>query len=45
MRQVRLITTAIALSLAAAGTGAVSAAEQQQLNQKAIAITLPDQIP
>jgi hypothetical protein len=40
MRHMRLITTAIALSLAAAGMG--SAAEQQ-LNQKAISIKLPDQ--
>ena len=45
MRQASLIATAIALSLAAAaGTSAVSAAEQQPLNPKAIAITLPDQL-
>jgi hypothetical protein len=44
MKPVTPITTAIALSLAAAGLSAVSAAEQQ-LNPKAIAIKLPDQIP
>jgi hypothetical protein len=40
MRHMRLITTAIALSLAAAG---MSSAAEQQLNQKAISIKLPDQ--
>jgi len=44
MRHMRLITTAVALSVAAAGLSAVNAAEQQ-LNPKAIAIKLPDQIP
>ena len=44
MRHVRLITTAIALSMAVAGPGAIGAAEQP-LNPKAIAIKLPDQIP
>jgi quercetin dioxygenase-like cupin family protein len=43
MRHVRVITTAIALSIAAAGPSAISAAEQQ-LNPKAISIKLPDQI-
>jgi hypothetical protein len=40
MRHMRLITTAIALSLAAAG---MSSAAEQQLNQRAISIKLPDQ--
>src|SRR6267154_1678389 len=43
MRHVTVITTAIALSIAAAGPSAISAAEQQ-LNPKAISIKLPDQI-
>ena len=44
MRHMRLITTAVAFSLAAAAVSAV-AAERQQLDPKAIAIKLPDQIP
>lgn len=44
MKHVRLITTAIALSVAAVGLSAVNAAEQQ-LDPKAITIKLPDQIP
>jgi hypothetical protein len=44
MKHARLMTTAIALSVAAAGLSATSAAEQP-LNPKAIAIKLPDQIP
>jgi hypothetical protein len=40
MRHMRLITTAIVLSLAAAG---MSSAAEQQLNQRAISIKLPDQ--
>jgi quercetin dioxygenase-like cupin family protein len=44
MRHARLITTAIALSMAVAGLGAIEGAEQP-LNPKAIAIKLPDQIP
>jgi quercetin dioxygenase-like cupin family protein len=44
MRHVRLITTAIALSIPATGLSAINAAEQQ-LNPKGITIKLPDQIP
>jgi quercetin dioxygenase-like cupin family protein len=44
MKHVRLITTAIALSVAATGLSAINAAEQQ-LNPKGITIKLPDQIP
>src|SRR3984893_14926257 len=44
MNHLRLITTAIALSVAAVGVSAVNAAEQQ-LDPKAITIKLPDQIP
>ena len=44
MKHVRLITTAIALSIAATGLSAINAAEQQ-LNPKGITIKLPDQIP
>jgi quercetin dioxygenase-like cupin family protein len=44
MQHLRLITTAIVLSVAAAGLNAVNAAEQQ-LDPKAISIKLPDQIP
>ena len=42
MRHMRLITTAIALPLAAAGMSSANAAEQK-LNSTAISITLPDQ--
>ena len=44
MKRVRLITTAIALSIAATSLSTTMAAEQQ-LNPKAITIKLPDQIP
>ena len=44
MKPVRLITTAIALSIAATGLSTTVAAEQQ-LNPNAITIKLPDQIP
>jgi len=44
MKPVRLITTAIALSIAATGLSTTVAAEQQ-LNPYAITIKLPDQIP
>jgi hypothetical protein len=44
MKHLKLVTTAIALSIAAAGLSAVNAAEQQ-LNAKAISIKLPGQIP
>jgi hypothetical protein len=44
MKHVRLITTAIALSIAATGLSAINAAEQQS-NPKGITIKLPDQIP
>jgi hypothetical protein len=44
MKPVTLIATAIALSVAAGGLSSINAAEQQ-LNPKAIAIKLPDQIP
>ncbi len=43
MKYVKLTMTAIALSVAAAGLSTINAAEQQ-LNPKAIAIKLPDQI-
>jgi hypothetical protein len=43
MKPVTIMIAAIALSIAAAGPSAISAAEQQ-LNPKAISITLPDQI-
>jgi len=43
MKHVKAITTAIALSIAAAGLSAISAAEQT-LNPKAISFKLPDQI-
>jgi hypothetical protein len=42
MKHVKIITTAIALAVAATALSAISAAE---LNPKAIAIKLPDQIP
>ena len=42
MKHVKMMMAAIALSIAAAGPSALSAAEQQ-LNPKAINITLPDQ--
>ena len=42
MKYVTMMMAAIALSIAAAGPSALSAAEQQ-LNPKAISITLPDQ--
>src|SRR5580692_1637066 len=44
MRHLRLVTTAVVLSVAAIGSTTVNAAEQQ-LNPKAITIKLPDQIP
>src|SRR5436190_23222314 len=44
MKHVKLITPAIALSIAATGLSAINAAEQQ-LNPKGITIKLPDQIP
>ena len=44
MKYVKLTMTAVTLSVAAAGLGTINAAEQQ-LNPKAIAIKLPDQIP
>jgi hypothetical protein len=44
MTYLKLMTTAVALSIAAAGLSAVGAAEQK-LNPKAIEIKLPDQIP
>jgi quercetin dioxygenase-like cupin family protein len=44
MKYVKLTMTAVALSVAAAGLSTINAAEQQ-LNPKAIAIKLPDQIP
>jgi quercetin dioxygenase-like cupin family protein len=44
MKHRRLVAAAIALSVAAAASGAVRAAEQP-LNPKAISIKLPDQIP
>ncbi len=43
MKHVRLIATAIILSIAAAGLSAINAAES--LNPKALAFKLPDQIP
>jgi hypothetical protein len=43
MKHVKLIMTALALSVAAAGPGPINAAEQP-LNPKAISIKLPDQI-
>jgi len=43
MTRLKLMTTAIAMSIAAAGLSAAGAAEQT-LNPKAIAITLPDKI-
>ena len=42
MKHLRLITTAVALSVAAAASSAIGAAE---LDPKAITIKLPDQIP
>ena len=42
MKNVKTMMAAIALSIAAAGPSALSAAEQQ-LNPKAISITSPDQ--
>ena len=42
MKHVKTMMAAIALSIAAAGPSALSAAEQH-LNPKAISITLPDQ--
>jgi predicted metal-dependent enzyme (double-stranded beta helix superfamily) len=42
MKHMKTMMAAIALSIAAAGPSALSAAEQQ-LNPKAISITLPDQ--
>jgi quercetin dioxygenase-like cupin family protein len=44
MKKATVITTALALAVAATGLGVSSAAEQQ-LNPKAISIKLPDQIP
>src|ERR1700704_4181854 len=44
MKYARLMTTALPLSVAAAGLSAINAAEQP-LNPKAIAIKLPEQIP
>src|SRR6202049_1979092 len=44
MQHLRLVTMAIAVSIAATGLSTIKAAEQT-LNPKAIAITLPDQIP
>jgi hypothetical protein len=44
MKHLRLVATAIAVSVAAAASGTIKAAEQP-LNPKAITIKLPDQIP
>lgn len=45
MKPIKLMMTAVALSIVAAGVSASGAAELQKLNPKAITITLPDQIP
>ena len=44
MRHIKLVTIAVALAVASIGSTAINAAEQQ-LNPKAIAIKLPEQIP
>jgi hypothetical protein len=44
MNHMKVMIAAIALSIAAAGPSAISAAEKP-LNPKAISIKLPDQIP
>jgi quercetin dioxygenase-like cupin family protein len=45
MKHVRLMMAVIALSAAAASSGTITVAEPQQLNPKALAFKLPDQIP
>ena len=44
MRHIKLVTIAVALAVASIGSTTINAAEQQ-LNPKALAIKLPEQIP